>query len=136
MTPTPRPFEAPDTRALPAGALPTRTGIPVNFDTGLVENQEGVPVLTVRPVRAAFGPAVSLVSVDSQGHLWMRLSTAIIIMLAGSALTMVPMLALWWVGAGMVDSGQISLEDPYGSGGTGTSQSPTELPLADPKKKK
>jgi hypothetical protein len=70
----------------------------------------GEPV-QVRPVRAAFGPAISLVSVDEQGRLWMRVSTALVIMLTGLVMFVVPLAAMWWVGVGLMDSGQISIND-------------------------
>lgn len=70
----------------------------------------GDPV-QVRPVRAAFGPAISLVSVDEQGRLWMRVSTALMIMLTGLVMFLVPIAAMWWVGVGLMDSGQISIDN-------------------------
>lgn len=70
----------------------------------------GTPI-QVRPVRAAFGPAISLVSVDEQGRLWMRVSTALLIMVGGLVLFLLPLVALWWVGSGLMDSGQISIHD-------------------------
>lgn len=72
--------------------------------------EPGTPI-QVRPVRAAFGPAISLVSVDEQGRLWMRVSTALLIMVGGLVLFLLPLLAMWWVGAGLMDSGQISIHD-------------------------
>lgn len=65
----------------------------------------------VRPVRAAFGPAISLVSVDEQGRLWMRVSTAVLIMVGGLVMFVLPLVALWWVSTGLMESGQISIEN-------------------------
>lgn len=85
---TPQPTPQP-----PAGQQPSASNAPIQ----------------VRPVRAAFGPAVSLVSVDEQGRLWMRVSTAAGIMIAGLVMFLVPLAAMWWVGAGLVGSGQITI---------------------------
>lgn len=79
----------------PTPTPPTATGAPIQ----------------VRPVRAAFGPAISLVSVDEQGRLWMRVSTALSIMVGGLVLFLLPLVALWWVSTGLLDSGQISISD-------------------------
>lgn len=79
----------------PTPTLPTEPGTPIQ----------------VRPVRAAFGPAISLVSVDEQGRLWMRVSTALMVMLVGLLFFLLPLIALWWVGSGLVDSGQISITE-------------------------
>jgi hypothetical protein len=103
---------------------------------------ESDDVLTVRPVRAAFGPHVSLVSVDSQGRLWMRFSTALVMLVAGLALMMIPMTAFWWVSSGLVDSGQVTLRNDTGTHSTLLPGQPQdgstepELPLADTDGKK
>lgn len=89
----------------------------------LSQVQHGDPV-QVRPVRAAFGPAISLVSVDEQGRLWMRVSTALLIMVGGLVLFLVPLVAMWWVGTGLMDSGQISITD--------RSQTPSEVTTLPP----
>jgi hypothetical protein len=92
--------------------------------------------VTVRPVRAAFGPRVSIVSVDNQGHLWIRFSTAVIALVAGLLLVLIPVLALLWVSNGLIDSGQVNFKP----GTTQTDKNPgpsitTDLPLADTSKK-
>lgn len=103
-----------------------------------VGSHDGADVVTVRPVRAAFGPHVSLVSVDSQGRLWVRFSTAMVLMVAGFALMLIPVTALWWVSDGLVESGRVTLvetedETATFTPATGQQQLPvtsTELPLA------
>lgn len=93
------------------------------------------PVLAVRPVRAAFGPHVSLVSVDVEGRLWVRLSTAVAMMVSGLLLVLVPLSALWFAGGGLVRSGQVDFT-PTGLPGQHSQTeapapvAPTELPLA------
>lgn len=65
-----------------------------------------------RPARAAFGPPVSLVSVDEQGRLWVRFSTALAILAAGMVLMAIPLSALWWVSGGLAESGRVSWTEP------------------------
>lgn len=108
---------------------------------------EPTPVVTIRPARAAFGPHVSLVSVDNHGRLWVRFSTALALLVAGIVLMLIPLCALWFAGGGLVKSGQIELDPRTSHGipstsqptnptsslhttGGGPSGSPTELPLA------
>lgn len=109
-----------------------------NRRTGTLDSApESEDVLTVRPVRAAFGPHVSLVSVDSQGRLWMRFSTALCMLVAGVLLMMIPVSAFWWVSSGLVDSGQVSLRNDSGThstllpGQNEDNMGDPELPLAD-----
>lgn len=99
---------------------------------------EAAEVVTVWPMRAAFGPHVALVSVDGQGRLWVRMSTAITMMISGLLLVLVPVAALWLAGVGLVDSGRVILEDApaptgqsaHADAGTVRPAAPTELPLA------
>lgn len=98
---------------------------------------EQAPVVTVRPVRAAFGPHVSLVSVDNEGRLWMRFSTAVGMMLAGLVLMMIPVASLYFVGDDLVESGQVTLTEQQNPAtnvnpaGVNQAGVPSELPLAD-----
>lgn len=100
--------------------------------------------VTVRPVRAAFGPHVSLVSVDNQGRLWVRFSTAMMMLVTAVVLMLIPLGALWYVGGGLVHSGQVSLRNDHTQPTTENStvstngpsvaalvSPPNELPLAD-----
>lgn len=91
-------------------------------------------VLTVRPLRATFGPSVSVVSVDNHGHLWLRFSTAISLFVSGIILMAIPIVALWWVSGGLIDSGAVDFDTTFRPGVTITEApapaNPTELPLA------
>lgn len=121
---TPSPFRLPDENSSRTPGRPdtgrggpsrsaapgTTSGIPVQPAVRRVSAEAGQPV-QVTPVRAAFGPAVSLVSVDDQGRLWMRVSTALTIMVGGFVLFLVPLVALWWVGAGLMDTNRINIHD-------------------------
>lgn len=127
---SPSPFQLPDDTSPFAPVPVDLSGTSHEPPTPLAANPaQATPAdkarpLTVTPVLAAFGPAVSLVSVDEDGRLWMRLSTAVAMMLGGALLFIVPMGALWWIGGDMIDSGRISITDQPGVPSTGPTLPP------------